>query len=32
MSKTKEQLATENELIQIRIAKFNKSSEPDDKK
>lgn len=32
MSKTTEQVKNENDLIQIRIAKFNKSSEPDDKK
>ena len=31
MSKTTEQVKSENELIQIRIAKFNKSSEPDEK-
>jgi len=27
MSKTTEQVKTENEMIQIRIKKFNKSSE-----
>lgn len=31
MSKTTEQVKTENEMIQIRIKKFNKSSEEEEK-
>ncbi len=30
--KSNEQVKTENELIQVRIAKFNKTSGEDDKK